>query len=36
MEWGYVDFLREVGRHFSMDKMLTAEGFGSISTGTRA
>ena len=26
MEWGYVDFLREVGRHFSVNKMLTAEG----------
>ncbi|MCB9777502.1 MAG: tyrosine--tRNA ligase [Alphaproteobacteria bacterium] len=26
MEWGYVDFLREVGSHFSVNRMLTAEG----------
>jgi tyrosyl-tRNA synthetase len=26
MRWGYVDFLREVGSHFSVNRMLTAEG----------
>lgn len=26
MSWGYVDFLREVGKHFSVNRMLTAEG----------
>jgi tyrosyl-tRNA synthetase len=26
MGWGYIDFLREVGRHFSVNRMLTAEG----------
>lgn len=26
MQWGYVDFLREVGSHFSVNRMLTAEG----------
>ena len=25
MGWGYIDFLREVGRHFSVNRMLTAE-----------
>ena len=26
MSWGYIDFLRDVGRHFSVNRMLTAEG----------
>jgi len=26
MAWGYIDFLREVGSHFSVNRMLTAEG----------
>ncbi|RME28840.1 MAG: tyrosine--tRNA ligase [Deltaproteobacteria bacterium] len=26
MPWGYIDFLREIGRHFSVNRMLTAEG----------
>ncbi|MEC8425724.1 MAG: tyrosine--tRNA ligase, partial [Myxococcota bacterium] len=26
MQWGYVDFLRDIGRHFSVNRMLTAEG----------
>lgn len=26
MGWGYIDFLRDVGRHFSVNRMLTAEG----------
>jgi tyrosyl-tRNA synthetase len=25
MGWGYIDFLREVGRHFSVNRMLSAE-----------
>ncbi|NOY24281.1 MAG: tyrosine--tRNA ligase [Oligoflexia bacterium] len=26
LPWGYIDFLREIGKHFSVNRMLTAEG----------